>query len=104
MNKAASLAKAASAGAKGAPKAYDSQRQGGAPQLLTTPKGYNAAADVVKPSAGDDEDEAAKAARKAAKKAKREREAAQAAGNGHAEDGEEEERPKKKKSKAPRDE
>jgi hypothetical protein len=96
VNKAASLAKAASAGAKGTPKAYDSQRQGGAPQLLTTPKGYNAAADVVKPSngVGEEDEEAAKAARKAAKKAKREREAAQAA----EEDGEE--RPQKKKKKA----
>ena len=99
MNKAASLAKAASAGAKGTPKAYDSQRQGGAPHLLTTPKGYNAAADMVKPSNGGGEDEeAAKAARKAAKKAKREREAAAA----EEEDGEE--RPQKKKKKAAADE
>jgi hypothetical protein len=93
------LAKAAAAGGKGAPKAYDSQRQGAASQLLTTPKGYNAAADVVPNGHGDDdegEDEAAaKAARKAAKKAKREREAAEAAGNGHGD----EDRPKKKKQK-----
>lgn len=106
VNKAASLAKAAAAGAKGTPKAYDPQRQGAAPQLLTTPKGYNAAADVVHAPAaangggeGDEDDAEARAARKAAKKAKREREAAAQGDNGHAAAADAEDRPKKKKKK-----
>ena len=54
VNKAASLAKAAAAGAKGTPKAHDPARGGaGVPQLLTTPKAYNADADVVAPANGE---------------------------------------------------
>ena len=90
MNKAASLAKASATGAKGTPKAYDSQRAGSTPQLLSTPKGYNADADVVVPAKkaktekkdkGDTEDKP--------KKSKR----------AEAEAEEEEEKPKKKKKK-----
>ena len=89
MNKAASLAKASAAGAKGTPKAYDSQRAGSAPQLLSTPKGYNADADVVVPAKkakkekkdkGDAEDKPKKSKRAEAEE-------------------EEEEKPKKKKKK-----
>ena len=89
VNKAASLAKASAAGAKGTPKAYDSQRAGSAPQLLSTPKGYNADADVVAPAKkakkekkdkGDAEDKPKKSKRAEAEE-------------------EEEEKPKKKKKK-----
>jgi len=89
VNKAASLAKASAAGAKGTPKAYDSQRAGSAPQLLSTPKGYNADADVVVPAKkakkekkdkGDAEDKPKKSKRAEAEE-------------------EEEEKPKKKKKK-----
>lgn len=69
VNKAASLAKAAAAGAKGTPKAYDASRGGGVPQLLTTPKGYNADADVVAPAANGASD------KKEKKKKKRDKEA-----------------------------
>ena len=100
MNKSASLAKAAAAGAKGTPKAYDSQRVGAAPALLTVPKSYNADADVVavKRKAEDGDDEAAKAARKAAKKAAKAAAAAAAAAGGEEEE-EEERAPKQKKAK-----
>jgi hypothetical protein len=89
VNKAASLAKAAAAGAKGTPKAHDAARNGGTPKLLSAPKAYNADADVAAPSAkkekkakrereedGDDDEAARKAAKKAAKKAKKEAERA----------------------------
>ena len=97
VNKAASLAKAAAAGAKGTPKAHDPARSGGVPKLLSAPKAYNADADVVAPAGGatgekkkkrdreeeadgDDDEAARKAAKKAAKKAKKEAE--RAAGGG----------------------
>lgn len=99
MNKAASLAKAAAAGAKGTPKAHDAARNGGSvPRLLTTPKAYNPDADVAAVAAGvvksekkkekkekrereaeadgDDDEAARKSAKKAAKKAKKEAERA----------------------------
>ena len=95
VNKAASLAKAAAAGAKGTPKAHDPARSGGVPKLLSAPKAYNADADVVAGAGekkkkkrdreeaeadGDDDEAARKAAKKAAKKAKKEAE--RAAGGG----------------------
>ena len=95
VNKAASLAKAAAAGAKGTPKAHDPARNGGVPKLLSAPKAYNADADVVAPASekkkkkrdrddeaadGDDDEAARKAAKKAAKKAKKEAERAAAGG------------------------
>ena len=60
VNKAASLAKAAAAGAKGTPKAHDGARSAGAPQLLTTPKAYNGDADVVAPKSEKKEKKAKK--------------------------------------------
>ena len=93
VNKAASLAKAAAAGAKGTPKAHDAARNGGVPKLLSAPKAYNADADVAAPPSekkkkkrdrdaedGDVDEAARKAAKKAAKKAKKEAE--RAAGGG----------------------
>ena len=97
VNKAASLAKAAAAGAKGTPKAHDAARNGGTPKLLSAPKAYNADADVAAPpksekkekkakrereeaADGDDDEAARKAAKKAAKKAKKEAERAAAGG------------------------
>lgn len=110
VNKSASLAKAAAVGSKGAPKAHDAQRVGAAPALLTTPKSYNADADVptekkkkkkaeaggaeaAAAEGGEEEDAAAKAARKAARKA------AKAAAAGAEAADEEEAPPKAKKAK-----
>jgi hypothetical protein len=118
VNKAASLAKAAAAGAKGTPRAYDAGRGGsGVPQLLTTPKGYNADADVVAPAANGDKSEKKKkkrdkeaadgdaaaeepaAGEASAKKKKKEKRQAEEE-DGDAADGDEaEEKPKKKKKR-----